>query len=319
VVTVVTPSYGRFDRVLACVDSVMNSIPVPVGGIEVVIVTAMYSQVEVAELRRRGCKVLEVEEKLPTSASRNAGAAIASGNHLLFLDDDNVVAPDAISKLYEALRSWPDAVLVGPAMFYGTEPERLWCAGVRRSRFLMKTNMLGYLTNPMPGRLKSEDFPNCFMLKVEDFQAVGGFDAKLFPQHYEEADLARRLVRMTGRRVFCAPTARVWHFIAPEYWERLHLRDESRAYFCARGRAVFTAVYGDTLQWLTYLVIAQWLFAAGYLVTAIQMPAHMRRPIIRGYLRGLYAGFGMGLALRGDPRRSQHATITDSAGGRTTL
>jgi len=264
-----------------------------------VVVTSGYNKAELEELDGLGCRVIDVGLPVSTSMSRNLGAESSIGDYLLFLDDDNTVAQDAIWRLWHSLSSWPDAAEVGPAMYYGSDRERIWCAGVSRTRLLMKTTFRQQLPPVLPDRLPSDDFPNCFMVRRTDFNAIGGFDAEHFPQHMEEADLARRLMGAAGGRVYTVASARVWHYIDKQLASRLHMRDPERAYFCARGRAVFTAIYGDRLQWATYVVVGQWLFTLLYLGATLSMSSDMRIGIFRGYIRGLFSGLADGWHIRG--------------------
>jgi GT2 family glycosyltransferase len=288
-VSVITPSYQRFSALLACVESV-QAAQIPDGGIEVIVVTSGYSDLELEELRKRGCTIIDLSTPASTSESRNLGAKSSSGEYLLFLDDDNVVAPNSIWLLWHSLAAWPDAALVGPAMYYGAAPNRLWCAGVSRSRVLMKTTFRRDLPEVLPERMPSDGLPNCFMVRRSDFEAVNGFDADHFPQHFEETDLARRLVDSSSGHVFVVPSAHIWHHIDMQLAQRLHMRNADRAYFCARSRAMFTALYGDRLQWIAYLLAAQWMFATLYVGAAMWLPSNQRIHVIRGYLRGQWAG-----------------------------
>jgi GT2 family glycosyltransferase len=298
-VSVITPSYGRFDSLMACVESVRASNPTPAGGIEVVIVTAGYHTAQLLSLRDTATTLIELDAPLSTSASRNTGVAASSGRYLMFLDDDNVVAPDSIALLSDALDSGGDAVVVGPAMYFGAEPTRLWCAGVSRSRVLMKTTFRNSLPTPMPARMSSDDFPNCFMVRRREFDVVNGFDAVNFPQQWEESDLARRLVRKSAGQVYVIPSARIWHFIDTKFAERLHLRNPTRAFLIARGRAVFTAIHGDRIQWIAYLLVAQWAFGALYLGAAVWYGPSDRLRLLTAYLRGMAVGLVAGWRARG--------------------
>jgi GT2 family glycosyltransferase len=289
-VSVIIPSYERYDSLLACVKSIKESRELPEGGIEIVIVTSGYSDPELEALRGSGCRVVALDDPVCTSDSRNIGAASSSGDYLLFLDDDNVVGANSISLLSQSLVEWPDAAMVGPAMYYGADPNRLWCAGVHRSRVLMKTTFNRQLPKPLPPRIASEGLPNCFMVRRSDFNVVNGFDAVRFPQQWEESDLANRLTRSTGGSVYVIPSARIWHNIETQLARRLHLRNAQRAYLCARGRAMFTATHGDWLQWVAYLLAAQWMFAGLYLGAAFWLPSRQRNDVVGGYVRGLRVG-----------------------------
>jgi GT2 family glycosyltransferase len=297
-VSVIIPSFDRFDRLMACVESVMAADPQPSGGLQAVVVTSTYDFKELREIENAGATVLRLAHRLLVSASRNAGANVARGDYLLFLDDDNILGKEAIWRLWRALHRWPDAVLVGPVMYYGSEPERIWCAGVHRSAIFMKTKLRSDLPHPVPERLSSEDFPNCFMVRRDDFDGIGGFDVSRFPQHMEEADLARRLVRVTGKQVFCVPHAELWHFIGTRFLRRLHTNNEERSYWNARGRALFVATYGNRKQWLIYVAVGQWALAVVHLWAMFTEPAHGRAALAIAYLRGMITGLRVGVALR---------------------
>ena len=72
-----------------------------------------------AEFGERGWRVIRQENRY-LGAARNAAAAVARGEWLLFLDDDNVLFPDAVSRLVRAARfSGADCVPAASIRFYG--------------------------------------------------------------------------------------------------------------------------------------------------------------------------------------------------------
>ena len=71
------------------------------------------------EFDARGWRVLRRENRFP-GAARNAGAATARGEWLLFLDDDNVLFPEAVSRLVRAARiSGADCIPAAAIRFFG--------------------------------------------------------------------------------------------------------------------------------------------------------------------------------------------------------
>jgi GT2 family glycosyltransferase len=296
-VSVIIPSFDRLDSLVRCVESVARSEPKPTGGVEMIVITTTYGPSEIATIEALGASVLRLEGTVWASEARNAGAASATGEFLLFLDDDNVVAPNAIFLLYEAFQEMADVVVAGPVMYYGSDPMAIWCAGVARSRILMKTRFATALPIPTPRRLPSEDFPNCFMVHHDDFQSVGGFDVDRFPVHMEESDLTRRLVALGRKSVFCIPSAKVWHFIGTNFVRRLHMHDARRAFWIARSRTLYTAVYGTRIQWFVYVVVGQWMLATLYLGATLVRAPH-RFSIARAYVRGMGAGIRLGFNSR---------------------
>ncbi len=305
-VSVIIPSFGRIGPLYRCVESVRASTPQPPGGLEVIVITSSYSGPETASIEAIGATVVRRVGTVWVSDARNTGAALATGEYLLFLDDDNVIAPDAIWHLYSAFIHWPETSVAGPVMYYGSTPTKIWCAGVRRSRVFMKTHLNTTLPSPIPARLESEDFPNCFMVRGADFQSVSGFDARGFPQHMEESDLARRILAMKGGRVYCVPAAKYWHFIGTSFARRLHMHDDRWAFWNARNRTLFVAMYGDRVQWLAHVAIGQWALACVYIgVAVIQSPDGAA--VTAAYIRGMFEGLKLGIRARHTSRLGQRA------------
>jgi GT2 family glycosyltransferase len=306
-VSVIIASFNRFNRLVDCVKYVSASDPLPDGGIEMIVVTSTYSLQERESLAGLGCSLVALPRQVLVSAAHNAGAARARGDLLLFLDDDNTVAIEAIYLMATALNTWDEAVLVGPVMYYGDAPDKIWCAGVSRTPILMRTTLRTELPSPTPDRIQSEDFPNCFMCRRSDFDRVNGFDENSYPMHMAESDFARRLVASSGRRVYCVARARVWHHIAPSFGRRVHLMYRSelasadnakRAYWIGRSRALFAAEYGSTIQFLLFTLLGQWLIAFIYVSALLLGPRRGRLGQIRAYVAGVFSGIGAGIGLR---------------------
>ncbi|NIO22380.1 MAG: hypothetical protein GTN76_17055, partial [Candidatus Aenigmarchaeota archaeon] len=78
--------------------------------------------------------------------------------------------------LVNFMESHPDVGVAGPIMYYLRDPERIWCAGVKRNYYTSLTQFIGrneiddgqFLT-PVP----SEDFPNAFIIKKDIIDKIG--------------------------------------------------------------------------------------------------------------------------------------------------
>lgn len=311
-ISVVVPSVSRRERLLCCVDSVIEAGRHLTEGLEIIVVAAGYDEEYLEVLGDRDIRVVALPAPVAVSEARNLGASRARGRYILFIDDDNIVDAHALVYLATALDDQPGTILVGPVMYYGDLPDRIWCAGVHRSRFLLRTHLVTAI-RPTVDYAPSEDFPNCFLVRRAAFMRIGGFDSERFPQHYEEADLARRLRQENGGSVYCVVRAKVWHFIAVDLARRLHLKNAEMAYLVARNRAVFTALYGDTVQRWTYVLIGMWLFAAVYLLAALRMKGHQRSAIVVSYGRGMWDGLMAFTSLRSARERAMEPRPHTSA------
>jgi glycogen(starch) synthase len=132
------------------------------------------------------------------SLSRNAGLAIAAGDHVAFIDDDALPEPVWLAQLVAALASG-DAVGTGGLVF---EPDgrRLQFGYSSCNRFGLSTHGLGAPVDAGAFPL-SPSFPhfmgtNC-MFRRDAVTALGGFDEE-YQYYLEETDLCCRLVDRGG-------------------------------------------------------------------------------------------------------------------------
>ena len=121
-----------------------------------------------AEFAERGWRVIRQENRY-LGAARNAAVAAARGEWLLFLDDDNVLFPDAVSRLVRAARfSGADCVPAASIRFFGNGDP--WTDTASRGtprRFLGTARAWSRLRNVVGDA--------CALVRREAFEAVGGF------------------------------------------------------------------------------------------------------------------------------------------------
>lgn len=298
VVSVIIPSVGRERKLRALLTSLETARAQCSFPVETIVVCSGYSQAFLSQCGRLANRFIVADQMPRVSAARNAGAAAAHGRYLLFVDDDNTVDAMAVAGLHEAISRGKSCV-VAPVMYLGSSPRQPWCVTVHRTPVLARTIFRRQVPDEAADLLPSDDFPNCFMVDAGDFRRIGGFDERRFPQHFEEADLCKRLVALTGKGVHCVPRATIWHHIGAGCARRLHIKDAYSAYQCARARGAFLGLYGTRIQWLFYLALGQWIFAAFYIVAALRgLGARRGFSAALSYLRGLRDGFNQGLSMR---------------------
>lgn len=133
-----------------------------------------------------GARVVPVKVR-HIAAARNAGAAAAKGDALMFIDADTLVPRDTVRQALDALGA--GAVAGGaPARLPGADP--LW-AKVAWAPF-----QLGMILLRMPGGA-------CMFMTRDAFHAAGGFDERYFAS--EEIHFARALKKVGPFRMLREP------------------------------------------------------------------------------------------------------------------
>jgi len=245
---------------------------------------------------------------LNVAGARNAGWRTVSADLVVFIDDDNTVAPAMLEHL-EAFAALPGVGLLAPVSYSALHPEMVWCGGIARSMWTTRTRFLHNGANQLPsvGSWETLDMPNCFALPRAVLEAVGGFDAEVFPFHYEEADLGER-VRRRGLRAIVVRDAGVFHQVdvntsagglPGREMARAFGRDGGRRVRAlSRSRVRFHRRHGSAPQRVASLglFIPAWLLIASLdvLVTAGPLGRHLRvvAELWRGAVEGMAARVG---------------------------
>jgi predicted dehydrogenase len=154
------------------------------------------------------------------AAARNAGAALADADVLVFVDADVLVHPDALDRIGD--RFAVDRGLAAVFGSYDDEPE----APGAVSRF---RNLLHHSVHTRAPGPAETFWAGLGAVRAEAFAAAGGFDAARFPlASIEDIELGRRL-RACGGRIVLDPAVRGTHL------KRWSLGSMVRTDFARRG------------------------------------------------------------------------------------
>jgi GT2 family glycosyltransferase len=161
-----------------------------------------------------GVRIVEHAGPFNFALKCNAGAAQATGDLLLFLNDDTeLIEPGSITEMI-GLAGDRDVGMVGAKLLYADGT--LQHAG-HVYPGLVTHAFLGYPgDHPLPGSMGrvarecSGVTAAAAMLRTEVFESVVGFDPA-FPRNFNDVDLSLRL-RAAGYRVLWTPHAQWYHF-----------------------------------------------------------------------------------------------------------
>ncbi|RDJ00704.1 glycosyltransferase [Dyella solisilvae] len=211
-VSVVIPTYGKLEYTLACLRSLLRHRPDT--SFEVVVVDDASPEDPSPMLAQiAGVRLIRNAANLGFIGSCNAGASVALGEFVLFLNNDTQVTPNWLDGLLKCFSEHADCGIAGSRLIY---PDgRLQEAGG-----LIFAD--GSCWNC--GRFEQRDAPSwqyrrevdyvsgaSLLIRRTTFEQVGGFDSRYMPAYYEDADLAFA-VRQLGLKVYYEPSSTVIHF-----------------------------------------------------------------------------------------------------------
>ena len=177
---------------------------------------------EQAARRDPAVRVLPTGGNVGYGAAANAGLADVGTGWALVANPDVRFEPGAVDELLAVAERWPRAATVGPAIrtpdgrLYPSardlpalstgighallgwiRPDNRWTASYRREREEPRERPAGWLSG------------SCFLVDLEAFHSVGGFDPGYF-MYFEDVDLGARLGERGWLHVY-APSAVVEH------------------------------------------------------------------------------------------------------------
>lgn len=177
-VSVIVPTYKRYDLLTRCLDSILNQT---YKNIEIIVVddnppdsnerTATRSLMERYQQSHPFIKYLQNSKNMGGSLTRNRGIMAAEGEYLTFLDDDDEYLPDKIEVELKAMLENNWDVCVMDAATYSQEDGHLISRKEQKVRNgmtneeLMKIHLLFHITNV-----------NTFMYRTKKIQEINGFD-----------------------------------------------------------------------------------------------------------------------------------------------
>lgn len=213
-VSIVILNWNRSDLSRTALEAVMKNTNMEV---EVVLVDNGSSLNELRRLRKVAnkfprVKIHEIGVNRFFGKGNNIGAEIASGDILVFLNNDVCVTEGWLEPLVSRLTSSADVGAVGPMFLY---PDgRLQEAGAMvdaegRAIQLGKFQEASDLRFSVP---RTVDYVSaaCIAIRRFDFFLAGGFDYAFEPAYYEDTSLCFALQKL-GKSVIYEPSSRVIH------------------------------------------------------------------------------------------------------------
>ncbi|MCI0445898.1 glycosyltransferase [bacterium] len=211
--SIVIPVFNQVNYTMQCVDRIRSSTISPY---ELIIInngSTDGTKEYLDSLQSTGIKIQHLPENTGFVNACNQGAKLASGEYLVFLNNDTLPEDGWLEALISAAEKIPNVGAVGAKLLY---PD-----GV-----LQEAGSLVF-SDSTPWNYGKRDDPEkpqynyireapycsaaCLLIRRKLFEQIGGFDKRYSPAYWEDVDLAFE-VRKRGLKVIYQPAARIIHF-----------------------------------------------------------------------------------------------------------
>ncbi|MCW5853672.1 MAG: glycosyltransferase family 2 protein [Anaerolineae bacterium] len=214
--SVIIPVYNHAALTRQCLDALMAHPPRACEW-EVVVVDDASRDATPTLLAGYGerIRVVTHPENASFATSCNDGARPATGDYLVFLNNDTIPMPGWLDALVEYAEARPAAAVVGSRLLFpdGTVQH----AGVVIGQDRHPWHLYFGFPGDHPAVLKARQFQivtaACMLIRRTAFEAVGGFDPA-YRNGYEDVDLCLSLGQ-TGHEVHYCPRSVVYHLESP--------------------------------------------------------------------------------------------------------
>jgi GT2 family glycosyltransferase len=198
--SIVIPTYKRTDLAFSLAQQILSLYPET----EIVII----DQESKSKLTKNSRRIKYIQmDHANTSEAKNLGWQNASGEVILFFDDDLEITPETIPAHLKEYASPEVAGVAGRVIVDGETVPANTLVETGTTNFLG----LKFLYQFWSTKKQFVDFPyGCNMsFRRSTLEKSGGFDPK-FPKIFEEVDLGRRINNRIGKIVF-SPQALAYH------------------------------------------------------------------------------------------------------------
>jgi glycosyltransferase involved in cell wall biosynthesis len=185
-ISVIIPFHNAARTLVRCLDALRAETG---PAFEIIVVDDASTEEGAALAHARAVHVISLAVQRGPAAARNAGAAVARGDILLFVDADVVVHAGTLQRVAGHLAAdSPYAAVFGS---YDTEPEP-------RDFLSQYRNLLHHFVHQAAREEASTFWTGCGAVRTESFRETGGFDPVW--EAIEDIDLGLRL-RQKGARI----------------------------------------------------------------------------------------------------------------------
>jgi len=182
----IIPAFNEEKEIGTCIKSIRNQTHPP---LEIIVVDNNSSDNTYKTAKDRGCVVIKEKEQ-GISAARNAGAKIAKGDFLCFVDADNVLDRNWAKEAVKTLEEPKIIAVSGLNIFRGKTM-------LGKIKFNLYT-LIVYLGNILSSKILGKTYlaGNNFVIEKRTFEEIGGFE----PYLAEDIWFSRKFWKHKGKK-----------------------------------------------------------------------------------------------------------------------
>ena len=227
-------------------------------------------------------------ENLGFAGGNNLGIARATGEYLLFLNNDTEITGNLVSELTGALDKNPEIGLISPLLLYFDAPEVIQYAGSTKMNYITCRNRtIGALeTNRGQYDKVFEETAFChgaaMMCRKADLEIAGLMENNFF-LYYEELDWCEKF-KKAGKKIWFTGRTLVYHK------ESMSVGKESKikTYFMTRNRMLFIR---RNTSWLNALLFSLYYIGIASPKQVLMYSRKNRKDLIHWVFMGLKWNF----------------------------
>jgi GT2 family glycosyltransferase/2-polyprenyl-3-methyl-5-hydroxy-6-metoxy-1,4-benzoquinol methylase len=247
VVTILIPVYNHLRLTLECLASIAAASSKATPSFEIVIANDASSDDSKSVLSSiPNVRVVDQPENLGFLRNCNAAARHARGRYLLLLNNDVQVTAGWLERMVGCIERHESVGAVGPRIVYPNGALQEAGTALRRDGTAEMIGLNDAPDSPCYAFDREVDYCSgaCLLMRLSDFEALGGFDERYAPAYCEDSDLCMRLRERGKRIVYCGSAEVVHHLSATSS----SLDNDYKLACIARNLQTFTSTWQERLD-----------------------------------------------------------------------
>lgn len=211
-VSIVIPVHNKFELTYNCIGAIHDALTRV--SFEIIVVDDSSSDETLMSslMFLGGCHTVRTPKNEGFIGACNLGASRASGEYLIFLNNDTIVNDGWLDALCETLERDPGIGIVGSRLLFADGVLQEAGGVIWRDGSAWNWGRGQDKSHPTYSFMKDADYVSgaALMIRKKLFEELGGFDEFYSPAYYEDTDLCFR-VRAAGYRVVVQPKSTIIH------------------------------------------------------------------------------------------------------------